>query len=302
MKISNEVNSKQVLNTFTTLEKRCRKVHGDIYDYSEVVFKSMRDKVTIICREHGPFRQTMTKHINNANGCRKCAHESYSRSADNAGTFIERAITIHGNKYDYSEVEYINTKLKVDIICPTHGKFSQTPGNHLSGSGCLQCGYKLTSAMTKEQAIEKIKRNSPTPWIFTKFTYTNAHCRSVVICPTHGEHEVKVNNLFNGHGCPYCAVSSFRKDKPAILYYVEIDRGKFFKIGITNKDVKARFSRSEFERMKVLKVLQFSSGEACYKVEQALLTMYYKYRYAGPPILNSGNTELFTIDILPKLD
>ena len=54
--------------------------------------------------------------------------------------FIEKAKEIHGDKYDYSKVEYINTKTKVCIICPEHGEFWQTPGSHLNGSGCPECG------------------------------------------------------------------------------------------------------------------------------------------------------------------
>lgn len=48
-------------------------------------------------------------------------------------TFISKAILVHGNKYDYSKVEYINNHTKVCIICPEHGEFWQTPNNHLNG-------------------------------------------------------------------------------------------------------------------------------------------------------------------------
>lgn len=54
--------------------------------------------------------------------------------------FIERAVVVHGNKYDYSLVEYVNSKTKVKIICPNHGVFEQVPVRHLQGSGCFHCG------------------------------------------------------------------------------------------------------------------------------------------------------------------
>ncbi len=54
--------------------------------------------------------------------------------------FIERAVVIHGNKYDYSLVEYVNSKTKVKIICPNHGVFEQFPTGHLQGNGCFHCG------------------------------------------------------------------------------------------------------------------------------------------------------------------
>ena len=58
--------------------------------------------------------------------------------------FIEKAKQVHGDKYDYSKVEYINNRTKVCIICPEHGEFWQLPSNHLQGTGCPNCrNYKL---------------------------------------------------------------------------------------------------------------------------------------------------------------
>ena len=59
--------------------------------------------------------------------------------------FIEKATIIHGNKYDYSKVNYINNKAKVIIICKLHGEFQQIPNNILSGQGCIECGYVNSS-------------------------------------------------------------------------------------------------------------------------------------------------------------
>lgn len=50
--------------------------------------------------------------------------------------FIERARAVHGDKYDYSKVEYVNNSTKVVIICPVHGEFLQTPNKHMQGRGC----------------------------------------------------------------------------------------------------------------------------------------------------------------------
>ena len=58
--------------------------------------------------------------------------------------FIEKARKVHGDKYDYSKVKYINSRSKVCIICPEHGEFWQTPAKHLSGHGCAFCNeYKM---------------------------------------------------------------------------------------------------------------------------------------------------------------
>lgn len=70
-------------------------------------------------------------------------------------TFIKRAREIHGDKYDYSKVEYKNSKEKVCIICPVHGEFWQTPSNHLASKGCRQCGLEKRSAERRKKNNSK---------------------------------------------------------------------------------------------------------------------------------------------------
>ena len=75
-----------------------------------------------------------------------------------ASKFIEKSIKVHGSKYDYSKVDYLGNHKNVCIICPEHGEFNQTPGNHSSGKGCLQCARKRVSQKlfyATEKFIEK---------------------------------------------------------------------------------------------------------------------------------------------------
>lgn len=69
-------------------------------------------------------------------------------------TFIERARQVHGDKYDYSKVEYINNTTKVCIICPEHGEFWQAPMGHMAGQGCILCGIKRNSKLRKKWTRE----------------------------------------------------------------------------------------------------------------------------------------------------
>ena len=57
----------------------------------------------------------------------------------NNNSFISDARCVHGDKYDYSKVEYVNSSVPVCIICPDHGEFWQTPHNHLNSTGCKKC-------------------------------------------------------------------------------------------------------------------------------------------------------------------
>ena len=116
--------------------KRAKEVHGDKYDYSKVEYKTTNDKVCIICPEHGEFWQRATNHINKKNGCPKC-HPNHKKTTKE---FIKKAREVHGDKYDYSKVEYINNITPVCIICPKHGEFWQRPNSHVSRKqGCPKC-------------------------------------------------------------------------------------------------------------------------------------------------------------------
>lgn len=111
-----------------------KKIHGDKYDYSKVIFNKMKEKVCIICPEHGEFWQTPQKHIS-GHGCPICGGTAKLTTQ----TFIKKSNDIHKFKYDYSLANYINNKTYVEIICPTHGLFKQLPYNHLNGHGCPKC-------------------------------------------------------------------------------------------------------------------------------------------------------------------
>lgn len=300
MKLNTEITNKQVISSFNSLESRCRAVHGDKYDYSKVVFSKMVEKVIITCPVHGDFGQALTRHINNASGCKSCGYGKSPGKKRTLQEFMENAKVVHSDMYTYDKVTYVNGTEKVLITCPQHGDFLQKPSNHLSGNGCPGCGkikYLAKTQLTRDKAIERIKLHSPTSWDFRKFSYSSAHKHCTVTCKEHGDYEVVVNNLFNGRGCPQCASSGFKYRNPAILYYVRV--GNLYKIGITNNSVHTRFTRQEKHNMTVLAILHFETGKSCHKVEQAILQANKSYLYEGKRVLKSGNTELFTKDILP---
>ena len=118
---------------------KAQKIHGQKYNYTNVIYTNNHTKVCIICPEHGEFWQTPNKHLS-GRGCPRC-HEDGKKyyRLHNVSTFIEKAIKVHGNKYDYSMVEYMGNQKKICIICPEHGEFWQTPANHLRYKGCRLC-------------------------------------------------------------------------------------------------------------------------------------------------------------------
>lgn len=117
----------------TLFINRAKVIHGDKYDYSLTIYTKAKSKVKIICPVHGVFVQTPNNHVLGGYGCNQCSYLSSTQD------FIEKSVKIHGNKYDYSKVEYKNNKTHVIIVCHKHGEFIQEPRSHLSGCGCPIC-------------------------------------------------------------------------------------------------------------------------------------------------------------------
>lgn len=120
--------------------RRAIEKHGDKYDYSKVEYINAQTKVCIICKEHGEFWQRASEHLNGC-GCKLCGNiSSCNKQKKSNETFITEAKKVHGDKYDYSKTQYIQSNKNVTITCPIHGDFSQRASAHLSGQGCPQCG------------------------------------------------------------------------------------------------------------------------------------------------------------------
>lgn len=132
-----------------------RKVHGDKFDYSKVDYFSKRHKVLIGCREHGFFLQRPGLHLQ-GHGCSKCAYEEKSiKMRLNTDEWIRRAKEVHGDRYDYSQVSYVEDKIKVLIGCKKHGYFLQNPSNHLNGTGCPRCQHSKGENNIRKYLLEK---------------------------------------------------------------------------------------------------------------------------------------------------
>lgn len=117
-------------------------VHAGKYTYDKVShYPGYNSKVTITCPEHGDFQQPAGPHMQ-GKGCRACGVKvSIGKRYTEFTTenFISKIKAIHGDRYDYSLTEYINTETKVKIICPIHGMFEQRPKCHERGKGCAKC-------------------------------------------------------------------------------------------------------------------------------------------------------------------
>jgi len=114
-------------------------VHGNKYDYSKVIYKSIKSKIEIICNLHGSFYQTPNTHLKGS-GCPKCGIDKMSKTLRKPVIeFINKCNEIHNNIYDYTEVVYNKLSDKIKIICKEHGYFYQRAFSHQQGFGCSKC-------------------------------------------------------------------------------------------------------------------------------------------------------------------
>ena len=195
-----------VSNTNQFIEKS-NEIHNFKYDYSKSKYLKNNKKMTIICKKHGNFLQSSSDHLS-GRGCQKCGIESRLLiRTSNTEDFINSAIKIHFDKYDYSKVNYVKSYMHVLLICKIHGEFLQAPHKHLSGQGCGKCGNilnGLNSRSSTEEFIDKANKKHNFMYDYSQSLYIGAQEKIKVICKTHGEWFPKCNNHLNGSGCPRC--------------------------------------------------------------------------------------------------
>lgn len=208
IRIMSEKKKRLAAQKFT---KEANEKHKNFYSYDLTIYDGNNKKVKIICPIHGEFEQTPSHHLNKR-GCKLCGRNRTINSLTKTiESFIKECKKIHGDKYKYSKVKYINSKTKVKIICPMHGEFEQTPSDHLSSYGCFKCGVEKRSKkriLTTEKFIEKGKKIHGERYDYSKVNYVNARTKVKIICKKHGEFEQTPYIHTSGHNCPKCA----RKD------------------------------------------------------------------------------------------
>ena len=204
---------KNVLLTQEEFVERSSKVHNNKYDYSKTIYTKVNKKVDIICPKHGLFSQIANGHLR-GEGCPKCANEKRGDSQRLTNQiFIERAKKIHGDKYDYSKVEYKNNRTKVTIICLKHNiEFQQLPLKHLSGQGCPKCSTR--QKLTQEEFIKEATKVHKGIYTYDKFVYVDKKTKGIIYCPKHNiEFQQAPCKHLIGQGCPKCRYEKSSKSK-----------------------------------------------------------------------------------------
>lgn len=191
--------SKSSYNTEKFIKSAIEK-HGNKYDYSKTHYIKSSQKVIIICSKHGVFTQIANNHLK-GQGCSQCAGNMLLTKEK----FIQNALSIHGNKYDYSKVEYVNNKSKIIIMCFKHGEFKQRPGDHINlEQGCPKCSGV---GRTTDDFIRDSSEIHDNKYSYLKTNFIKYNQKILITCPIHGDFEQKPFIHIQGAGCQKCSES-----------------------------------------------------------------------------------------------
>jgi len=194
--------------------EKIKKIHN--YDYSNTIIENSKSMINVFCSIHGEFTIRADHHLN-GQGCPKCMIEKKREKYKN--DFIKKAKEKHGDKYDYSLVNYINRKTKVQIICPYHGVFEQKPYIHLQNHGCQICGKNTSN--TGE--FIKAKEIHNTKYDYSFVDYKHSHDKIKIKCEKHGIFYQSPEGHLSGRGCPKCRLSQGERKIESFLDYYHIN-------------------------------------------------------------------------------
>lgn len=282
---------------------KSKKLHKNKYDYSKVSYTNANIEVIIVCPIHGDFSQKPAKHYNRGHGCPKCG----GTNKPSTDEFIKKAKEVHGNKYNYVPTNYKSSLEKIQIVCPVHGVFKQTPKDHLNGCGCSDCGG--VPKITTKRFIVRATVIHNAKYDYSLVDYKSYNEKVTIICPIHGKFKQAPMVHFRGGGCSKCNLPGLYserifneneelKTRSASLYLLKFINTKtgseFLKIGITQIGIKSRFmygySNYEYE---ILVDKKMNLYEA-FRLEQNILHVFGKAAFK-PSKPFGGRNECLTL-------
>lgn len=205
--------------------RRFKEKHGDRYDYSKFVYVTLRTKGEIVCRTHGSFWQSYGNHYFKGSHCPKCAHEKSTQKQREAkrpppnklslDIVISRMSEAHGDRFDYSGFEFVNTVTPGKIRCSKHGDFWMSVNGHVdSKDGCPKCANERIRddrVLSFDEVVRRAQGVHGKTYKYLSDGYVNTRTPLAIVCPTHGT----FRQLYDTHvkqmsGCPRC-YGSFKR-------------------------------------------------------------------------------------------
>lgn len=201
------------MQKITTLDfiKKAQHIHGDKYDYSNTHYVGAEEKLEIKCNLcNTTFYQIASNHLQ-GKGCPKCARKRImDKRKLSLSMFLEKAKKVHADKYDYSEVKYVNNHTKIKIFCKEcQTYFYQTPNHHLNGANCPVCAKENRASkrrLSQLEFITKVKSIHGDKYSYNEINYITSSKRIKIFCKTCNEFFYQLASVhLQGSGCPSCA-------------------------------------------------------------------------------------------------
>lgn len=237
---SSKIKIDSAINKSEYFVNKSKELFGSIYDYSLSNYINLKKSLIIICPKHGEFNKTPHAHLYLKQGCQKCGRELLnSKITKTTEDFISKSNLVHNFKYDYKLTIYQKINVKVKIICPIHGLFTQLANNHLAGSGCKDC-FKIEAS--------KIKSENPTGWSIKEWN-------------------IKANKSKSFDGFKVYILKCWNKDE------------EFYKIGRTFNTLFERFKFNKLPyNYEILKIIK-GNCEEIFRLENDLKRINKEYKY-----------------------
>lgn len=198
-------------------------LHGDLDIFDKVDYKGNKVKVCITCKEHGDYWMSPNCYLNGQR-CPICSRKKANKNKTiDFNEFKKRAIAVHGNKYDYSRVNYSGALTKIEVICPEHGSFYITPAHLWEGHGCNECA-KIARREKRTNSYEDFVKNANRVHE-NKYTYNNDYVNNKtkikITCPNHGDFEQRPDDHISGKGCPRCGHNISKAEEEIYKYLLQ---------------------------------------------------------------------------------
>jgi hypothetical protein len=304
-----------------TFFEKSVELHKNNFDYSLSKYVNAKTKIKIICIKHNfVFEQTPDKHLRSKYPCTICLKENRTYNKGNPGSFEYYEKKYLNNRFkNYEYVEGNGWNMIIKLTCEKHGEEFVSIGNlrkrKYSCEACSKIYVGNMKIIDKTSTEHELKKIHPT----LKFDLINYVKRSVkikCICEKHGEFYKTVSKLKSGQGCPKCTIDRLiekniliggynetlfdnhpsLKNKDGILYYLKINDGKYYKIGITRSDdIKNRLKgikcKGKLSKIEIVFEKKMNLYDA-FKLEQKIIN-----ENKNVNIKRKWSTEIFSTDI-----
>lgn len=228
-----------------------KKIHGDKYNYSQVVYNNSFSRIKIICKVHDHlFNQLSNAHLQ-GQGCKLCANDL--RKNDDV-LFIEKCKKVHGDKYNYDLVDYVNSTTKIKVVCFLHGEFLQQAMAHSKGQGCPKCG---------DENVSLINKNNSTGWKYSNWEKQSLISKNfesykvyIIKCWNENEEFYKIGKTFSN-------IENRFKTKRKMPYNYEII--ELFSGTAKEMSEKEKFLQKINKENKYLPNIKFNGLNECFK-------------------------------------